>query len=249
MNDKKRYNLNRFCEIPVDNNREKNNNSNELLEPDELAKLLGSLGINAKSKVVIVGSTADPVVQCFRTRVAWTLIYAGVKNVALLDGGFEKWLKDNRTASTEAAKAVASEYKGELEKGIAVSKEQLLAGLGKATVVDTRPPEQFFGIAKVPVVAKLGHLKGAVLLPSPGWILDKDGMMKKTEELAAIAEGVIGSDHSKEIITYCNTGVFASGWWYFLREVLGYKDVKLYDGSMEELTKDPKAPILKYTWK
>jgi len=73
--------------------------------------------------------------------------------------------------------------------------------------------------------------------------------MKNPEELAAIAAGVVGSDHGKEIMTYCNTGVFASGWWYFLREVLGYQNVRLYDGSMEELAKDPNAPIVKYTWK
>jgi thiosulfate/3-mercaptopyruvate sulfurtransferase len=227
----------------------RNDNTNELLESDDLFDLLGSLGINANAKVVIVGSTADPVLQCFRTRVAWTLIYAGVKNVALLDGGFEKWQKDKRAVSTDVTKAAEVECKGNLQKDVNLSKEQLLAGLGKAIVVDTRPADFFFGVAKAPTVVKAGHIKGAVCLPSPGWIMDSEGMMKKTEELAAIAEGVVGSDHAKEIMTYCNTGVYASGWWFFLREVLGYKDVKLYDGSMEELAKDPNAPILKYTWK
>jgi len=227
----------------------RNNNTNELLESDDLYDLLGSLGINTKTKVVIVGSIADPVVQCFRTRVAWTLIYAGVKNVAILDGGFEKWRKDKRTLSTDFTKAEAVEYKGNPQKDLNLSKEQLLAGLGNAIVVDTRPADFFFGVAKIPTVAKAGHIKGAVCLPAPGWIMDSEGMMKKTEELAAIAKGVVGSDKSKEIMAYCNTGVFASGWWFFLREVLGYQDVKLYDGSMEELAKVPNAPIMKYTWK
>ena len=227
----------------------KNNNTNELLEADDLFDLLSSLGIKANSKVVIVGSAANPVDQCFRTRVAWTLIYGGVKNVALLDGGFEKWQKDKRAVSPDFTKVSESEYEGKLEKDVNLSKEQLLSGLGKAVVIDTRPPDFFFGVAKAPTVAKPGHVNGAVCLPSPGWILDNEGMMKKVEELAAIAEGVVGGDHSKEIMSYCNTGVFASGWWFFLREVLGYKDVKLYDGSMEELARDPGAPIVKYTWK
>jgi thiosulfate/3-mercaptopyruvate sulfurtransferase len=227
----------------------KNNNTNELLEPDDLFDLLSSLGIKPKSKVVIVGSVADAGVQCFRTRVAWTLIYGGVKNVALLDGGFEKWQKDKRAIATDFTKVSESEYEAKLEKDVNLSKEQLLSGLGKAIVIDTRPPDFFFGVAKAPTVAKAGHLKGAVCLSSPGWILDNEGMMKKVEELAAIAEGVVGGDHAKEIMSYCNTGVFASGWWFFLREVLGYKDVKLYDGSMEELARDPNAPIVKYTWK
>ncbi len=226
----------------------KNNNTNELLEPDDLFDLLSSLGITPTSKVVIVGSVASAPEQCFRTRVAWTLIYGGVKNVALLDGGMEKWLKDKRQVATDFSKAKESEYEGQLEKGINLSKEQILAGLGKAVVVDTRPPDFFFGVAKVPNVAKPGHLKTAVCLPSP-WLLDGEGMMKKTEELAAMAAGVVGPDHAKEIMSYCNTGVFASGWWYVLREVLGYRNVKLHDGSMEELARDPNAPIVKYTWK
>ena len=227
----------------------KNNNTNELLETDDLTDLLGSLGINGKSKVVIVGSAADAVVQCFRTRVAWTLIYAGVKNVAILDGGMEKWNKDKRAISTDMVKPVEVECKGNFQKEIHLSKEQLLAGLGKAIVIDTRPADFFFGVAKAPTVAKAGHINGSVCLSSPGWILDGEGMMKKPEELAAIAAGVVGSDHGKEIMSYCNTGVFASGWWYFLREVLGYQNVRLYDGSMEELARDPNAPIVKYTWK
>jgi thiosulfate/3-mercaptopyruvate sulfurtransferase len=226
-----------------------NNNTNELPDADDLFDLLGSLGINAKSKVVVVGGTANPVDQCFRTRVAWTLIYAGVKNVALLDGGIEKWQRDKRVVSTDVTKATEVTCKGNAQKNLVVSKEQLIAGLGKATVVDTRPADFFFGVAKAPTVAKPGHVKGAVCLPSPGWILDAEGMMKKPEMLAAIAEGVVGNDHSKEIITYCNTGVFASGWWYFLSEVLGYQNVRLYDGSMEELARDPNAPIVNYTWK
>lgn len=227
----------------------RNDNTNELLENDDLTDLLGSLGINGKSKVVIVGSAADAVVQCFRTRVAWTLIYAGVKNVALLDGGMEKWNKDKRAVSTDMVKPVEVECKGNIQKEINLSKEQLLAGLGKAIVVDTRPADFFFGVAKAPTVAKAGHVNGSVCLSSPGWILDGEGMMKKPEELAAIAAGVVGADHAKEIMTYCNAGVFASGWWYFLREVLGYQNVRLYDGSMEELARDPNAPIVKYTWK
>ncbi len=227
----------------------RNDNTNELLESDDLFDLLGSLGINAKAKVVIVGSTADPVVQCHRTRVAWTLIYAGVKNVALLDGGFEKWQKDKRAVSTDATKPAGVECKGNLQKDLHLSKEQLLAGLGQAIVVDTRPADFFFGVSKIPAVAKPGHIKGAVCLPSPGWILDGEGMVKKTDVLAAIAAAVIGSDQAKEIMIYCNTGVFASGWWYILREVIGYQNVKLYDGSMEELARDPAAPIVNYTWK
>ena len=61
--------------------------------------------------------------------------------------------------------------------------------------------------------------------------------------LANMASGVLGNDKSKEIIVYCDTGRVASAWWRILHEVLGYKNMRLYDGSMQEWAMDPKAAI------
>ncbi|MBU1150976.1 MAG: sulfurtransferase, partial [Proteobacteria bacterium] len=80
------------------------------------------------------------------------------------------------------------------------------------------------------------------------WIFAKDGTFKNKKYLETMAVGVIGKDLSKESITYCDTGRLASGWWFVLREMLGYKDVKVYDGSSQEYAKDPNAPMVKYTW-
>jgi thiosulfate/3-mercaptopyruvate sulfurtransferase len=54
---------------------------------------------------------------------------------------------------------------------------------------------------------------------------------------------VVGVDLSKEIVVYCNTGRESSNWWFLLHEVLGYKDVRNYDGSVQEWSKDSNAPI------
>jgi thiosulfate/3-mercaptopyruvate sulfurtransferase len=72
---------------------------------------------------------------------------------------------------------------------------------------------------------------------------EKDATYKPKEDLAAIATPVVGSDLSKEIILYCDTGKFCTAWWFMLHESLGYKDVKVYDGSMMEWAKDPAAPV------
>jgi thiosulfate/3-mercaptopyruvate sulfurtransferase len=63
-----------------------------------------------------------------------------------------------------------------------------------------------------------------------------------------MAAGVIGKDMSKETIAYCDTGRLCSGWWFVLREILSYKDVKSYDGSSQEFMKDPNFPVVKYSW-
>ena len=61
-----------------------------------------------------------------------------------------------------------------------------------------------------------------------------------------MASAVIGEDASEEIIAYCGVGGYASSLWFVLHEVLGYTDVKIYDGSMQEWTADPEAPLVKY---
>ncbi|PIP08367.1 MAG: hypothetical protein COX51_04595 [Syntrophobacteraceae bacterium CG23_combo_of_CG06-09_8_20_14_all_50_8] len=220
---------------------------NELPEDDDLFDVIGSAGIRAGSHVVVVGKTDTVADLVNMTRVAWTLIYGGIENVAVLDGGFNKWKDDKKTLSTEVVKPKAGEYKGKVNKALFATKEYVLSRIGKAAMVDTRMPDFYFGVSKLDFVERAGHIKGAVALPSP-WIFAKDGTFKNKEELVAMAAGVIGKDMSKETIAYCDTGRLASGWWFVLREILGYKDVKSYDGSSQEFAKDPNFPVVKYSW-
>jgi len=219
---------------------------NEVPETDDLFDIVGSAGIKADSLVVVVGKT-DATPDLVNTpRVAKTLIYAGVSNVAVLDGGFNKWAKDKKPVSTAGTKPKAIEYKGKVNPAVFAAKAEVLGKIGKATVVDTRMPDFYFGVSKLPFVGKAGHIQGAVSLPSP-WIFS-EGMYKAKEELEAMASGVVGTDKSKEVIVYCDTGRLCSGWWFVLREVLGYQNVKSYDGSMQDWGKDPNTPVVKYRW-
>jgi len=79
-------------------------------------------------------------------------------------------------------------------------------------------------------------------------MFSKDGTYLKESDLRAMAEGVIGPNNSKEIIVYCGVGGYASTWWYVLTQILGYRNVKLYDGSMEEWLQDPSAPVSAFKW-
>jgi len=63
-----------------------------------------------------------------------------------------------------------------------------------------------------------------------------------------MALGIVGRDKSREIIIYCGVGGYSSTWWFVLTELLGYTDVKIYDGSAQEWTRDPEAPVVKYRW-
>ena len=211
--------------------------------------MIGSAGITAESRVVVVGKTDTTTDQVNLTRVAWTLIYGGIENVAILDGGFNAWKEAKKPLSTKARKPTAVTYQGKTNKSLSATKEYVVSTIGQSNIIDTRMPDFFFGVSKlqVPFVAKAGRIKGSVSLPS-AWIFTKEGAFKGKDDLDAMAAGVIGKDLSKEAITYCDTGRLASGWSFVLREMLGYKNVKLYDGSSQEFTKDPNVPMVKYQW-
>jgi thiosulfate/3-mercaptopyruvate sulfurtransferase len=225
----------------------KNSLDNELPDDDDLFDTIGSAGITADSRVVLVGFTESTTDLVSLTRVAWTLIYAGIENVAILDGGFNKWEEAKKPISTTAVKTRRKIYQGKFNKAIFAPKAYILSKIGKATLVDARMPDVFFGISKSSLVAREGHIKGAASLPAV-WIFTKEGTFKSKEELQEMAAGIVGKDLTKEIIAYCDTGRLCTGWWFVLREILGYEDVKSYDGSSQEYAKDPNAPMVKYRW-
>jgi thiosulfate/3-mercaptopyruvate sulfurtransferase len=225
----------------------KNGLDNELPDDDELFDVIASAGITAGSRVVIVGFAESTTDLVNLTRVAWTLIYGGVENVAILDGGYNKWEEAKKPISNTAAKIKSGTYQGKVNKAIFAPKTYILNKIGKATFVDARVPDFFFGVSKSTLVAREGHIKGAASLPA-AWIFTKEGSFKSKEELEEMAAGIVGTDLSKEIITYCDTGRLCTGWWFVLREILGYTDVKSYDGSSQEYAKDPNAPMIKYRW-
>lgn len=221
---------------------------NELPADDALLDIVNSVGLTPKSLIVIAGKVDGPSEQTNNTRIAWTLKYAGFDNVAVLDGGYNRWVADGKPMSVGAVVPKTASSRLKLRKYLKAEKGYVLEKLEKATLVDARLPEFFFGAAKLPFVEKAGHINGAVNLPS-AWIFTKEGNFKPVDELKAMAEGVVGRDRDREIITYCDTGRLASAWWFVLSEMLNYKDVKVYDGSSQEFTRDPRVPMEKFTWK
>lgn len=231
----------------------KGDSDNELPADDDLIDTLSSAGIRPESPVVVYGQTGTGPDRVNTTRVAWTLKYAGVKNVSVLNGGFEKWsVREKRPVSTETTKAKSIPYKGKFDKSILANKSYVQNQLGKALIVDVREPDFFSGKQKLPFVAKVGRIAGAVNLPTaqifekypPGEHLEACcWTFKEKDALKNMAVGVVGEDLGREIIVYCDTGRVASAWWFILHEVLGYQNVKKYDGSMQEWAKDPAAPV------
>ncbi len=215
---------------------------NELPANDDLFDAIGSAGIDANSIVVIVGKTEAMPDRFDMTRVAWTLKYAGVNNVAILNGGQNQWVKDKKPLSTDAVKAKSKAYKGKINRGLFVNKDYVMSRLGKAIILDTRGPAFYQGKEKLAFVPKVGRIKGAVNLPV-GQLYTPEGLYKDQAALLALATAAVGADKTKEIIAYCDTGKTCTAWTFVLTDLFGYKDVKIYDGSSMEWLKDPNAPV------
>jgi thiosulfate/3-mercaptopyruvate sulfurtransferase len=215
---------------------------NELPADDDLRDILSAAGIEPATNVVVVGSIDNMGERANITRVAWTLKYAGVANVAILNGGMNGWVDASLPIAKGAVRPQAKPYRGTFNKAILVSKAYVLANIGKALIVDNREPDFYSGAKKLDFVARPGHIKGAVNLPTAA-AYNANGTFKSISELEAMAKKVVGDDKSKEILVYCDSGRVASVWWYLLSETFGYKNVKLYDGSAQDFAKDPSAPL------
>ena len=215
---------------------------NQVPPVDDLTDIINSAGITADSKVIIVGNSDIPPNRSNITRVAWTLEYAGIENVAILDGGWEKWVAEKKPVSTDLVKPKASDFQPKLNKNMPVTKDGVKTAIGKEIIVDTRDPDFYEGKKKLDFVARAGRIKSAVNLPSMT-VYNPNGTFKSKKELADMAAKAVGSDPNKNIIVYCDTGRLASVWAYLLKNVLGYKNVRMYDGSSEDWMADPAAPV------
>jgi thiosulfate/3-mercaptopyruvate sulfurtransferase len=221
---------------------------NQLPEDEDLADLLRGAGIGRATPVVVVGKVDTTTDQVNATRVAWTLRTSGVERVAVLDGGFNRWAAEKKPVSTEAARVEPARASPERTEQFHAARAEVQAKLGRVAIVDTRGPDFFFGVSKIPLVARPGRIPHSVSLPS-AWIFTKDGEFQPREVLEAMAAGVVGPDRSAPIITYCDTGRLATGWWFVLSQVLGYRNVKMYDGSAQEWAADAALPMTRYSWK
>ncbi|HOJ52099.1 MAG TPA: rhodanese-like domain-containing protein [Syntrophales bacterium] len=199
---------------------------NELPAPYDLPDLIGLAGINKDSKVVVVSSWDTDFEKMDAFRVAWTLLYSGIQEVAVLEGGYTKWVKEKRPISTAVEEKAGPPYKGQMNPNLFIKKQDVMNKLNTALILDVRVP-------------RIKNAKNVYYKA----IFKDDLTYKPKEELEKIVTPIVGTDKAKEIIVYCDTGKFATSWAYVLTELLGYTNVKVYDGSFEEWALDPNAPV------
>lgn len=222
---------------------------------EDFTTLMQSLGINDSTHVVVYdhGNSISDATK--GGAAVWILRAMGHKHVSYLDGGFTKWTFEGRIIDNMVPEPARGKFTARLDTDKVASLEDVEKALKdkKAVFLDLRTPEQHFGVDKRGDVERYGHIPGAISLPAN--YLTNAGAnrapatIKGVDELKEIVRGVgLLTDKNTEIIVYCNSCQFAGLGYFVLQEILGYTNVKAYDGSMLEYAAMEDLPLVRYAW-
>lgn len=222
-----------------------------LLPPKEdFERLMRKSGVDNDSALVITGKGKAVVHMALAARLYWTLKYFGFGNVALLDGGTARWIKEKRKIEFGRSKAKKGDFKATAERGEILASledvEKLAEDQGTGQLVDVRSTEEYLGLTasgKFVTPDIKGHISGAKSFPvnlyadsrSVATIYDQDQIKQ--------ASALFKVDTETPTVVMCNSGVMASLAWFVMHELLGNKDVRLYDGSMHEWSHSGKPVV------
>ncbi|UYO00803.1 MAG: sulfurtransferase [Devosia sp.] len=210
---------------------------------EEVAALIGGLGVDADDHVVIVPWGTDSSEFGGATRVYWTFKYLGHDAVSILDGGWRQYDAQGGERVAEPATPEAVEFVANVRPELRATTADVEAALADGTpLIDGRPEEQFLGQSKSPVVRIEGTIPGAVNIPNAKFYSAEYASFAQPETVSALAEAVGVANGDKNIV-FCNTGHWASVVWFALHEVQGNQNTAMYDGSMAEWAADPARPI------
>ena len=210
-------------------------------------KLMSRKGIGNDDLVVLYGGNNN----WFAAYAYWYFKLYGHHNVKLMNGGRKKWELEGRELSADKPALSATEYSAqEPDMSIRAMRDEVISKVGKTPMVDVRSPDEFSGKLSAPAhlpqeqAQRKGHIPGAKNVP---WskAANEDGTFKSLEDLQRLYVEEQGLDRGTETIAYCRIGERSSHTWFVLRELLGFPNVKNYDGSWTEYGSLVGVPIEK----
>jgi thiosulfate/3-mercaptopyruvate sulfurtransferase len=213
----------------------------------KIEALLGGTGIDKTTTIVLYGDNNN----WFAAWAFWQLKIYGHEDVRIMDGGRKKWLAEGRDLSTDKPSFRATSYEAtdpDLSLRAYLPEVQQAVKARSAALIDVRGPQEFTGEILAPpglpeTCQRGGHIPGAKNVPW-GKACNDDGTFKSREDLLALygAQGVTGDT---PVIAYCRIGERSSHTWFALKYLLGFENVKNYDGSWTEWGNLVGAPVEK----
>jgi thiosulfate/3-mercaptopyruvate sulfurtransferase len=215
---------------------------------EEFKALMERSGISNDTTVILYGDNNN----WFAAYTLWLMQYYGHKDVRLMNGGRQKWLNEGRAMTMATPSPTQGHYTiGRMNKEYRALRsfvEQSVGHAGRA-MVDVRSPDEYSGKLLAPAALpqegsqRGGHIPGAASIP---WAtaVAADGTYKSCAELEQIYGGK-GITRDKEVIAYCRIGERSSHTWFALKYLLGYPNVRNYDGSWTEWGSSIGVPVEK----
>ena len=208
----------------------------DIATKEQIERLLSEAGVNNDDTVVLYGDNNN----WFAAYAFWLLRMYGHQNLKLMDGGRKKWLDEGRATTTDAPKPAKTSYKASgPDLSLRARRDDVVGALSnqKSVLIDVRSPDEYNGKIMAPpglveTAQRAGHIPGAQNVP---WAqaVNEDGTFKSDADLKALYEGK-GTGGDKDVIAYCRIGERSSHTWFALKYLLGYSNVKNYDGSWTE---------------
>lgn len=208
----------------------------DILNKEQFEELLGNSGITPDTTIILYGDNNN----WFAAYAYWQLKIFGHGNIQLMDGGRVKWELEERPYTTDVPSVTPVKYEAKTEDYAtrALQSDVLTAVRnGSVALVDVRSPQKFSGEVIAPpgmneTAQRGGHIPDAVNVP---WkqATNEDGTFKSAEELNELY-GIKGISADKDIVTYCRIGERSAHTWFALHELLGFENVRNYDGSWTE---------------
>jgi thiosulfate/3-mercaptopyruvate sulfurtransferase len=222
----------------------------DLIDKPSLERLLGASGISNDTTILLYGDNNN----WFAAYALWQLKYYGHKDVRLVNGGRKKWLEEKRQLTKEPANVRSASYHvSGVDESLRARKEEVSAiveGRKPGQLVDVRSVDEFTGKILAPpglteTAQRAGHIPRAANIP---WAQasKEDGTFKSYDDLKKLYESK-GIDGKDEVIAYCRIGERSSHTWFVLKYLLGFNQVRNYDGSWTEWGNLVRAPVVRGT--
>jgi len=220
----------------------------DVISKEDLEKSLQRIGVNNDTTIIVYGDFKN----WFATFAFWIFKYYGAQDVRLMNGSRKKWLEEVRPISLDIPSYPRGNFKAsDPDKSIRAfmnDVKEIINSQGKI-LVDVRTNDEYNGKTLAPTEYSPeygqmgGHIPGAVNVP---WskMVNEDGTLRSADELKKLYES-LNVTPDKEVITYCGIGERASYTWFVLKYLLGYPNVKTYDGSWLEWGNTMGNPIEK----
>lgn len=202
----------------------------KLIRPEALVRLLGELGIDKKTTVLIYTETGD----YKAAYLLWALDYIGHRSVFILDGGFTKWRREGRPVTQDYPEITPTVYPrpSRLNQDVRATLDEVKAALDdtNTVILDVRPVALYTG--EQGASKRKGHIAGAI---NHFWGRDltPNGVWRSKQDLTEVYNS-LGATPERRIIVSCGQGQMSAHAYFTLKYILGYKNVANYDGGFNE---------------